>query len=92
MLYSNEPPDTLHTHRLITGVTDKNYPKWEPPGIRAQLANIREHKLEMDFRYEGNCRSFHVLNVVSPAFTCAMSFSEFLFDNIEKEDAGHLNI
>ncbi len=71
--------------RLITDVTVKNYLKWGPPGIRAQLVNIRERKLEMDFRYEGDCRSFHVLNAVSPAFTCAMSFSEFLFDNIEKK-------
>jgi len=57
---------------------------WGKPGIRAQLVNIRTRKLEMDFRYEGDRRSFHVLNAVSPAFTCSMPFCEFLFDQIER--------
>jgi len=56
---------------------------WGKPGIRAQLVNIRTRALEMDFRYEGDRRSFHVLNAVSPAFTCALPFCEFLFDRIE---------
>src|SRR5213594_381751 len=41
------------------------------PGIRVQLVCIRERRLEMDFKYEGDDRSFHVLNAVSPGFTCA---------------------
>ena len=57
---------------------------WGKPGIRAQLFNIRQKKLEMDFRYEVNARSFHVLNAVSPAFTCALSFAPFLLDRIEE--------
>lgn len=56
---------------------------WGKPGIRAQLVNIRERRLEMDFRYEGDARSFHVLNAVSPAFTCSMPFAEFLFDRLQ---------
>ncbi len=70
---------------LITGVSEKHYQQWGSPGIRAQLLDIRERKLEMDFRYEGDNRSFHVLNAVSPAFTCAIPFSEFLLDRIEQE-------
>ena len=41
----------------------------------------------MDFRFEGDERSFHVLNAVSPAFTCAMPFSEYLVDRIERRAA-----
>jgi L-2-hydroxyglutarate oxidase len=51
---------------------------WSTPGIRAQLFDTRTHKLETDFRYEGDHGSFHVLNAVSPAFTCALPFSEYL--------------
>ena len=37
----------------------------------------------MDFRFEGDDRSLHVLNAVSPAFTCAMPFARLLADRIE---------
>jgi L-2-hydroxyglutarate oxidase len=59
------------------------YQKWGATGIRAQLFHIKERRLEMDFVYEGDDRSFHVLNAVSPAFTCSMSFTRYLFDEID---------
>lgn len=71
--------------QLLTGVTRKHYRKWGAPGIRAQLVHVRERRLEMDFKYEGDQRSFHVLNAVSPAFTCSMAFAEYLFQNIEQK-------
>jgi L-2-hydroxyglutarate oxidase LhgO len=74
---------------LATGVRAKDYRKWGPPGIRAQLFDIKRRKLEMDFRFEGDQRSFHVLNAVSPAFTCAMPFARYLLDHIETLLAGH---
>lgn len=69
---------------LAWKIDRKDYRRWGRPGIRAQLVNIKERKLELDFRYEGDCSSFHVLNAVSPAFTCALPFAEFLFDEIER--------
>jgi len=71
---------------LMNGLETGYYTKWGKPGIRAQLLDTRKRKLEMDFKMEGDKRSFHVLNAVSPAFTCAMSFSEYAFEQI----AGHL--
>ena len=68
---------------LATGVKLDNYTKWGPPGIRAQLIDLKKRKLEMDFRYEGDAKSFHVLNAVSPAFTCSMPFTAHLFDHID---------
>ena len=69
---------------LVTGVEPRRYRHWGDPGIRAQLVNLRERKLEMDFRYEGNEGSFHVLNAVSPAFTCAFPFSRYLVSEMER--------
>lgn len=69
---------------LLAGVVAADYRKWGPPGIRAQLVHVKERRLEMDFRYEGDHRSFHILNAVSPAFTCSLPFAEFLFDRIEE--------
>ncbi len=70
--------------RLVTGVGPVSAWDWGAPGIRAQLVDIRNGRLEMDFRYEGDDSSFHVLNAVSPAFTCALSFAELLVSEIER--------
>ena len=69
---------------LVSGIHPDQYTRWGTPGIRAQLLDTRTRKLEMDFRMEGDSRSFHILNAVSPAFTCAMSFSEYAFQQIDK--------
>ena len=68
--------------RMLEGVVTEDYRQWAAPGIRAQLVNTRTRQLEMDFRYEGDDKSFHVLNAVSPAFTCAFPFSRLLVDRI----------
>ena len=67
---------------MVNGINKSSFERWGKPGIRAQLVNIRENKLEMDFKFEGNEKSFHILNAVSPAFTCSMPFSEYLVDEI----------
>ena len=67
---------------LMDGLRAEYYTKWGKPGIRAQLLDTAARKLEMDFRVEGDERSFHILNAVSPAFTCAMTFSEYTFHKI----------
>ncbi len=64
------------SNALVDGVKEENFTRWGKPGIRAQLVNIRKKKLEMDFVLQGDRRSMHVLNAVSPAFTCAMPFAE----------------
>lgn len=53
-------------------------------GIRAQLLDRKMMKFVMDFVIEQGENSTHVLNVVSPAFTSAFSFSRFVVDEVEK--------
>jgi L-2-hydroxyglutarate oxidase len=72
---------------LLENVKIENFQKWGKPGIRAQLINLKEKKLEMDFVLEGNGQSMHILNAVSPGFTCALPFAEYICDQI----ALHLN-
>ncbi len=67
---------------LADGVQAAGFRRWGRAGIRAQLFDIRARRLEMDFRYEGDERSFHVLNAVSPAFTCALPLAEHLAERI----------
>jgi L-2-hydroxyglutarate oxidase LhgO len=68
---------------LANDVSINNFKARGPAGIRAQLYDTKNKKLEMDFKYEGDRNSFHVLNAVSPAFTCSIPFSSFLFDEID---------
>lgn len=68
---------------LAEGLKLDHFSQWGRPGIRAQLVDIKQNKLVMDFCYEADDNSFHVLNSVSPAFTCALPFTEHIFDQIE---------
>ena len=70
---------------LAEGVDIKHYRRWGPPGIRAQLLNIRTKTLEMDFVLEGDDQSMHILNAVSPGFTCALPFADYVCDQIDKK-------
>ncbi len=68
---------------LARDIKPENYTRWAAPGIRAQLFDLKKRALEMDFCYEGDSQSFHVLNAVSPAFTCSQPFVSYLIDQIE---------
>ena len=69
--------------QLAEGVKSEHYQSWGKPGIRAQLLDIKKRKLEMDFILEGDRHSMHVLNAVSPAFTCSLPFSEYVCERIK---------
>lgn len=60
-----------------------------PAGIRAQLLNTKTNELVQDFVLEHGKNSTHVLNAVSPAFTCSFAFAKYVVDEInqnKKED------
>ena len=68
---------------LAEGVRVENYRRWGRSGIRAQLLDTRTKKLEMDFVLEGDNRSMHVLNAVSPGWTCSIPFAAHVVDRID---------
>ncbi len=70
---------------LMEGITPQQYETWGRPGIRAQLLDTKKRKLEMDFVLEGDDRSMHVLNAVSPAFTCSLPFAEHVCEKIQAQ-------
>lgn len=65
---------------LASGVDARDYTRWGAPGVRAQLYDVRKRALEMDFVLEGDERSMHILNVVSPGLTCALPFAEHVVE------------
>lgn len=70
--------------RLVEGVRPEHYRRWGRPGIRAQLLDTRTRKLEMDFVLEGDDRSMHVLNAVSPGWTCSIPFARHVVSEIQR--------
>ncbi len=68
--------------RLVKQFDSAGFTQWSRPGIRAQLLDLKNDKLMQDFVTQGDARSFHVLNAVSPAFTCSFSMAEHVVDRI----------
>ncbi|MFH1674063.1 MAG: L-2-hydroxyglutarate oxidase [Pseudomonadota bacterium] len=70
---------------LAHNVKIENYTTWGKPGIRAQLVDIKARKLEMDFVLEGDDKSIHILNAVSPGFTCSIPFAKYICKEIQSK-------
>lgn len=66
--------------KLVKKIDTRKFGNYLPPGIRAQLFDLSERKLVMDFLIERTENTTHVLNAVSPAFTTAFSFAEHVVD------------
>lgn len=69
--------------RLATGVELGQFRRWGRPGIRAQLVDLKSKRLVPDFLIEKDDKSLHVLNAVSPGWTCSIPFAEYVVDQLE---------
>lgn len=60
--------------------TIKTINKWQkmPPGIRAQVVNANSGKLEQDFIVKMDKNVVHILNAVSPGWTCSIPFARWV--------------
>ena len=66
--------------KLTRRMDHKGYDSWSTPGIRAQLLNKKTLELVQDFVIESDDNSIHVLNAVSPAFTCSIPFASWVVE------------
>ncbi len=64
--------------KMVQQIDPQGFTEFTQPGIRAQLLNKRTSLLVQDFVVEGDKNSIHLLNAVSPAFTCSFPFAEFV--------------
>lgn len=72
--------------KLVPSVGEIRSWKREPAGIRAQLVDNKSGKLVNDFVIERNEFSIHILNAVSPGWTSALPFAEYIVRTILKLD------
>ena len=70
--------------KLVHSIDKSGFTEWSKPGIRAQLMNTKTLELVMDFVVEGDQRTVHVLNAVSPAFTSSFPFAKWVVENYVK--------
>lgn len=66
---------------MVKELDDDAFTSWARPGIRAQLLHKTSLKLVQDFVVEGDDKTVHVLNAVSPAFTCSLPFAGWVVEN-----------
>jgi len=66
---------------MVQKIDPAGFTEWTKPGIRAQLLDKTTLTLVQDFVVEGDKKSVHVLNAVSPAFTCAFPFADHVVAN-----------
>lgn len=69
---------------LVQTLSRQDIGEFYKVGIRAQLMDVENGRLEMDFVIEAGENSLHVLNAISPAFTCAFAFAPYLVDRALK--------
>ena len=67
--------------KMVKQINTAGFNQWSKPGIRAQLLNTATKELVQDFVVEGDRHSIHVLNAVSPAFTCSFPFAAWVVDH-----------
>ncbi len=65
---------------MVKNLDKSGFKEWSTPGIRAQLLNTQTNELLQDFVVEGDKRSVHILNAVSPAFTSSFPFAKWVVE------------
>lgn len=63
---------------MVQEIDPKGFTMFTEPGIRAQLLDKKSLSLVQDFVIEADDQSVHVLNAVSPAFTCSWPMSKYI--------------
>jgi L-2-hydroxyglutarate oxidase LhgO len=71
--------------KLVEGLDASGFTEFSRPGIRAQLLNKETSELVTDFVVEGDEHSVHVLNAISPGFTCSFPFADWVVENFLKK-------
>ena len=65
---------------MVKDLDKSGFKEWSTPGIRAQLLNTETNELLQDFVVEGDNKSVHILNAVSPAFTSSFPFAKWVVE------------
>jgi len=82
-----EPKRYIHkffydeARRLVQELNPTDLEASSKIGIRPQLVNWKTKELVMDFSIEKKENHIHILNAISPAFTCCFAFAKHVIKN-----------
>jgi len=71
-------------NQLVSGVVREDYKHWGIPAMFPQLVDKRTYTFVDDFAVEGDEKSIHFLNIVSPGWTSSLSFTQEISKRILK--------
>jgi (S)-2-hydroxyglutarate dehydrogenase len=71
--------------KLFNGFNHDDVVNKYSSGIRPQLVDTLKNELVLDFVLETDNHITHVLNAISPAFTCAFPFARYIVDEALKK-------
>ncbi|MCS7163665.1 MAG: L-2-hydroxyglutarate oxidase [Thermodesulfovibrio sp.] len=63
---------------MVEGISSEDLLPSKKVGIRPQLIDIKKKELVMDFVVIKDANTLHILNAISPAFTSAFAFAEYV--------------
>ncbi len=69
---------------LVPSVRPEDFTIKGHPGVRAQLLHVPSGRLEMDFVVQGDGKSTHMLNAVSPAWTSSLAVADHVVERIPR--------
>ena len=68
--------------QLVQHLAFKDVVQSTKVGIRAQLVHWPTNELVMDFLIKKGVDSLHILNAISPAWTCSMAIAEHITNEL----------
>ena len=82
LLLALKPVMLNSAKKLIPSIENNDIVSCEKVGIRSQLFNLDEGRLEDDFLCLEGPFSTHVMNAISPAFTASFSLADLIIDQM----------
>ena len=65
---------------LVPSIQSEHIELSRKVGIRSQLFDIKQNKLEDDFLCLSGANSTHILNAISPAFTASFALADLIIE------------
>ena len=75
-------------NELVTETLHAEDYNWYSPGIRAQLIDKNKWELVSDFVFEETVNSIHLLNTISPSWTCSLKTGDIVAKKIVNQLSG----
>ena len=82
-LFKNEIIKTAN--ELVVDPLNSDDFDWYSPGIRAQLLDVNRIELVSDFIFETTDRSIHLLNSISPSWTCSLKTGNVIAQEVIRQ-------